>query len=57
MLRDEFIALAAQAGFTAIRLPVRWDARAGVQPPTASTPAFFERVDGVLRRRRSTGWP
>jgi endoglucanase len=49
MLRDEFIALTAQAGFTAIRLPVRWDARAGYQPPYRIDPAFFERVDGVVR--------
>lgn len=48
MLRDEFIALTAQAGFTAIRLPVRWDARAGVQPPYRIAPDFFERVDGVV---------
>ncbi|TXH52866.1 glycoside hydrolase family 5 protein [Piscinibacter sp.] len=55
MLRDEFIALAAQAGFTAIRLPVRWDARAGVQPPYRIDPAFFERVDGVLRQAAQHG--
>ena len=55
MLRDEFIALAAQASFTAIRLPVRWDARAGVQPPYRIDPAFFERVDGVLRQAAQHG--
>lgn len=49
MLRDEFIVLTAQAGFTAIRLPVRWDARAGVQPPYRIAPDFFERVDGVVQ--------
>lgn len=48
MLRDEFIELTAQAGFTAIRLPVRWDARAGVQPPYRIAPDFFERVDGIV---------
>lgn len=48
MLRDEFIALTAQAGFTAIRLPVRWDARAAIQPPYRIAPDFFERVDGVV---------
>jgi endoglucanase len=49
MLRDEFITLTAQAGFTAIRLPVRWDARAGIQPPYRIAPDFFERVDGVVQ--------
>jgi endoglucanase len=48
MLRDEFIELTAQAGFTAIRLPVRWDARAGIQPPYRIAPDFFERVDGIV---------
>lgn len=48
-LRDEFVALAAQAGFTAIRLPVRWDARAALQAPYRIDPVFFERVDGVVR--------
>ncbi|WP_341891746.1 glycoside hydrolase family 5 protein [Variovorax sp. YR752] len=49
MLRDEFITLTAQAGFTAIRLPVRWDARAGIQPPYRIAPDFFERVDGIVQ--------
>lgn len=49
MLRDEFVVLTAQAGFTAIRLPIRWDARAGVQPPYRIAPDFFERVDGVVK--------
>lgn len=54
-LRDEFIALAAQAGFTAIRLPVRWDAQAGYRPPYAISPDFFERVDGVVQLARQHG--
>lgn len=55
VLRDEFISLAARAGFTAIRLPIRWDARAGYQPPYTISPEFFERVDGVVERARSHG--
>lgn len=49
MLRDEFIELTAKAGFSAIRLPVRWDARAGYKPPYTVDPTFFERVDGVIK--------
>ncbi|HEY0821343.1 MAG TPA: glycoside hydrolase family 5 protein [Rhizobacter sp.] len=48
-LRDEFVALAAQGGFTAIRLPIRWDARAAYKPPYTIDPEFFARVDGVVK--------
>ncbi|MBX3620570.1 MAG: glycoside hydrolase family 5 protein [Rhizobacter sp.] len=54
-LRDEFVALAAEAGFTAIRLPVRWDAQAGYKPPYAIAPEFFERVDGVVQLAQRHG--
>jgi len=54
-LRDEFIVLTAKAGFTAIRLPVRWDAQAGDKPPYTIDPAFFERVDGVLALAQAQG--
>lgn len=54
-LRDEFVTLSAQAGFTAIRLPIRWDARAGYQPPYTISPEFFARVDGVLKLAQSHG--
>jgi endoglucanase len=48
-LRDEFIALTAKAGFTAIRLPIRWDARAAYKPPYTIDPEFFARVDGAVK--------
>ena len=54
-LRDEFVTLTAQAGFTAIRLPIRWDARAAYQPPYAVDPEFFERVDGVVKLAQARG--
>jgi endoglucanase len=54
-LRDEFIELTAQAGFTAIRLPIRWDAQAGYQPPYAISPEFFERIDGVVKKAQAAG--
>ncbi|PPE64981.1 glycoside hydrolase family 5 protein [Caldimonas caldifontis] len=55
MLRDEFITLSAQAGFTAIRLPIRWDARAFLKPPYTISTEFFERVDGVIRLAQAQG--
>jgi endoglucanase len=48
-LRDEFIALTAKGGFTAIRLPIRWDAQAAYQPPYTIDPEFFARIDGVVK--------
>jgi endoglucanase len=54
-LRDEFIELSAKAGFTAIRLPVRWDAQAGYQAPYAISPEFFERIDGVVKKAQAAG--
>ncbi|MBC7956129.1 MAG: glycoside hydrolase family 5 protein [Cytophagales bacterium] len=54
-LRDEFVALTAKAGFTAIRLPIRWDSRASYPPPHAIDPAFFERVDEVLKLAQAHG--
>jgi len=48
-LRDEFIELTAKAGFTAIRLPIRWDAQAADKPPYAIDPEFFARIDGVVK--------
>lgn len=54
-LRDEFVMLTAQVGFTAIRLPIRWDARAAHAAPHTIDPAFFERVDGVVKLAQAQG--
>lgn len=48
-LRDEFIELTAKAGFSAIRLPIRWDAQAADKPPYTIDPEFFARIDGVVK--------
>ena len=48
-LRDEFITLSKAAGFTAIRLTVRWDAHAEYKPPYTIRPAFFEYVDRAIK--------
>ena len=38
------------AGFSTLRLPVRWSAHAGQTPPYAIDPAFFQAVDGAIRQ-------
>lgn len=47
-LRDRHFALVAEAGFDTVRLPVRWSAHAGDEPPYTIDPAFFERVDAAV---------
>jgi endoglucanase len=37
------------AGFDGIRLPVRWDAHTLAEAPYTIEPAFFERIDRILR--------
>jgi endoglucanase len=52
---DRFVGLAKQAGFTAVRLPIRWNAHAQMQAPYTVDPAFFTRVDGILAQMRRAG--
>jgi endoglucanase len=47
-LREEYFELIHQAGFNAVRLPIRWDAHAAENAPYTIDPVFFARVDRVL---------
>lgn len=38
VLQSEYFQTIRQAGFDSVRLPVRWSAHAGKEPPTPSTP-------------------
>lgn len=48
-IQDEFFTLIKGAGFTAIRLPVKWNAHAATSAPYAIDPTFFARVDHVIQ--------
>ncbi len=48
-------AVMAAAGFKAVRLPVRWDAKALAQPPYTLDPAFLARVDSMVRAAQAAG--
>ena len=48
VIEAPFFDLVKQAGFNAVRVPTRWTAHAGMEPPYAVDPAFFERVDWVV---------
>ncbi|WP_309572660.1 glycoside hydrolase family 5 protein, partial [Deinococcus sp.] len=51
-LEVRFFALAQSAGFTAIRLPIRWNAHAGQAAPYPVDPAFLARVDWAVAQAR-----
>ena len=45
---DDFIDKAASAGFTSVRLPVRWSNHAGAEAPFTIDPAFIARVESIV---------
>lgn len=45
---DDFIDKAAAAGFTSVRVPVRWSNHAGADAPYTIDPAFMARVESVV---------
>jgi endoglucanase len=47
-LEERYFDLIKDAGFNAIRVPIRWSAHALAEPPYTIEPAFFERVDWVV---------
>jgi endoglucanase len=49
-LREQYFDDVRAAGFTTVRLPVRWSAHAGESPPYAISPEFFGRVDWAVRQ-------
>lgn len=54
-IEPQHLAALADAGFDGIRLPVRWDAHAELEPPYAIAQAFFRRVDQVIEQALSGG--
>lgn len=54
-LEADFFARIKDAGFDSVRLPVRWSARAGEQPPYTLDETFARRVDWALEQALSRG--
>jgi endoglucanase len=54
-LRDEFIDVTVQAGFTSVRLPVRWSNHAAATAPFTLAPAFLSRVESVFDKLLAKG--
>ncbi len=47
VIRKAYIDSIAGAGFTAVRIPIKWSAHAGSHKPYPVDPAFFNRIDEV----------
>src|SRR5262249_7035121 len=52
---DDFIDKAAAAGFTSVRLPVRWSNHAGVDAPFAIDSTFLARVESIIDKLLARG--
>ena len=52
VLQEDYFRLVGAAGFTSVRLPVRWSAHALAMPPYTVDPEFFKRVDWALEQAR-----
>jgi endoglucanase len=48
-LKADHLQAIALAGFQAVRVPIRWSAHAAKDAPYTIEPAFFERIDWVVR--------
>jgi endoglucanase len=48
VIQEEYIHIIADAGFDAIRIPIRWNAHTENEPPYAVDPEFFNRVDEII---------
>ncbi len=55
VLQDEYFQKAKDAGFTAIRLPVRWNAHALESSPFTIFQSFFDRIDWAVESGLSRG--
>lgn len=54
-LTDDDLRIIARAGFTTVRLPVRWSIRAAADAPYTIDPAFMARVQHLVDTARAAG--
>jgi len=57
VLQDEYFDLVKQAGFSSIRLPVRWSAHALTAKPYTIDPVFMKRVDWAVANALARNLP
>jgi endoglucanase len=51
-IKEEYFPLIRQAGFTVVRVPIRWSAYVSAAPDFTIDPAFFSRVDWVVAQAK-----
>ena len=54
-LEAEYFALIAEAGFNAVRVPIKWSAHAQETAPYTIDPAFLARIDWVVAQAQTNG--
>jgi endoglucanase len=54
-LKTEYFKLIKEAGFNAVRIPIRWSAHAALKPPYTIDPEFFQRVDWAVKHSLEQG--
>jgi endoglucanase len=55
VLDERYFQLLAEAGFTNVRIPIRWTAHAGEDDPYTIEPAFLARVDWAIAQALANG--
>ncbi len=50
VLHESYFRMIKQAGFTSVRIPIRWSGHATASPPYTIDPKFFGRVDWVINQ-------
>lgn len=48
-IKPEYIKMIADAGFNSVRLPVTWSVHSSKTPPYTIEPAFFDKVDSIVK--------
>lgn len=54
-LQEGYFAAIQKAGFSTVRVPIRWSAHASAQPPYTIDPPFLARVDWVVAHAQAHG--
>ncbi|MDZ7333126.1 MAG: glycoside hydrolase family 5 protein [candidate division KSB1 bacterium] len=54
-LQAEYFQLIKEAGFTGVRIPIKWSGHAKAEPPYTIEPAFFARVDWAVAQALTRG--
>ncbi len=55
VIKDEYFKIIKEAGFSHVRIPIRWNAHADMNPPYTIEKAFFDRVDHVVNEALKNG--